>query len=321
MPMMAAHNEHSSNYSSPSNSVFINNVNYSPESPPSTNSRKRKQQQQQEFQFGDLNQQSGNSNNGVLDSFYQTYNQPWNGNHSSSDNFIIPVTSSSTASSTTIAATIFHNSNSNITSEDNDLIINKLSHMMNNSWHRSTSSNDPFLVNTTNYDNHNQDSFIINNQKCSTGVGANTETHQIVNLDQPQQQPFNFVDNSKDASNNAINTRTLHLHDLGSQRLIHQAWPPQNQQSFNNGPNSPGFFTPGFLESLQEDEHESPESFPFHVTTTSTSSSSTARNWALQHPEDAASKAVLTMEHDTIMVRATNKFYVHTAFFLIFFPD
>ncbi|KAI9273332.1 hypothetical protein EDC94DRAFT_510969 [Helicostylum pulchrum] len=122
-------------------------------------------------------------------------------------------------------------------------------------------------------------------QKSNGGVGENTEIHQILNLDQPS--PFQFVDTTKD------NTRTLHLNDLGNSRLIHQAWSPQQPQynnNANNNPSSPGFFTPGFLESLQEDENESPESFPFHVPPPT-------RNWSLDE-----SHAKPSMEHETIMV-------------------
>lgn len=307
---MAAHNEQLSNYPSPATSIFINNASYSPESPTSTNSRKRKQEQQQELQYNHLNQQSSTSN-GVLDTIYQNYDQTWGGNHQGNNNFIIPVTSST--SNTTIVAPIYSNS------EDNNLLINKSSQMMNDSWHRSASSsttNDPFLVNTASYDNHHQEAFIVNPPKSGDGVGENTDIHRILNLDQPQQHPFNFIDDSKGTAT-ISNARNLHLHDLGSQRLIHQqAWSPQQQQPFNTGPNSPGFFTPGFLESLQEDESESPQSFPFHVGTASTSSSSTAKNWNYQHSEDCTSKTAITMEHGTIMVRATKNLYVSTFAFI-----
>jgi hypothetical protein len=62
---------------------------------------------------------------------------------------------------------------------------------------------------------------------------------------------------------------------------MHQPWSPQQQTSFQTGANSPGFFTPGFLESLQEDESESSSSFPFHVPT---------KNWNIEQNKP--------MEHD-----------------------
>lgn len=252
MPIMAAHNEQSSNYSSPTNSVFYSNNYSSPESP-TCNSRKRKQQ---EFQhYGEQNQQN---NNGVLDNIYQSYNQPWN-NQNNGQEFIVPITSSS---STTTAATYQHQH------EEPNL-----------TWHRTPNTDDSFLVSA----NYQPDSFMNHSsQKSNGGVGENTEIHQILNLDQPS--AFQFMDTKE-------NTRTLHLNDLGNQRLIHQAWSPQQQQQYN-GANSPGFFTPGFLESLQEDENESPESFPFHVL-------SPTRNWNNGLDENHAKSNI---EHDAILV-------------------
>lgn len=262
-----AHSEQPSNYS-PTNSVFYNNSYSSPESPTSNNSRKRKQeQQQQEFQQYDEQSQA---NNGVLDSLYQSYNQPWNSSsqNNGQQDFIIPITSSS---STTTAATYHQHEDPSLT------------------WHRTTNSDDSFMVSTT----YQPDSFMNHSsQKTNGGVGENTEIHHLLNLDQPS--AFQFI-NTKE------NTRALHLDDLGNQRLIHQAWSPQQQQNYN-GANSPGFFTPGFLESLQEDENESPESFPFHVVPPT-------GHWNTL--EDIKSN----IEPDSILVKKKKKIYC-----LLYFP-
>lgn len=266
MPIMAAHNDQSSNYSSPINStIFYDNSNAysSPDSPTLSNSRKRKQQQH-DWNYYDINQQS--SNNDVLNDIYSTtYHQPENntGNnnhHQQQEEFIVPINSSSSTS------TAF--------GQPDNLM--QRSSIINNNWHRTVNSNsnatgNSFLVPSNTYD----DSFISHSQKT---VGENTnEIHQILNLD----EPISFVNNTKD-------TRNIAGLNLNDSRLMHQTWSPQpQQQPFNTGASSPGFFTPGFLESLQEDENESPQSFPFHVTT---------KNWNLEREE------ISTMEHDTIMV-------------------
>lgn len=266
MPIMAAHNDQSSNYSSPINStIFYDNSNAysSPDSPTLSNSRKRKQQQH-DWNYYDINQQS--SNNDVLNDIYSsTYHQSENStsnsnHHQQQEEFIVPINSSSSTS------TAF--------GQPDNLM--QRSSVINNNWHRtvnndSNAAGNSFLVSNNTYD----DSFMSHNQKT---VGENTnEIHQILNLD----EPISFVNTAKD-------TRNIAGLNLNDSRLMHQTWSPQpQQQSFNTGASSPGFFTPGFLESLQEDENESPQSFPFHVTT---------KNWNLEREE------ISTMEHDTIMV-------------------
>lgn len=261
---MAAHNEQSSNYSSPSNSVFYNNNYSSPESPTSSISRKRKQQQHQQQDF----QSYGDQSNGVLENIYQTYNQPWNSQNNVHQDYILPITTTSSSSTTT--TTTYHQH------EDSSL-----------TWHRPsnshTTTDDPFLV-TTNYNQQDHQYMNHSSQKPNGGVGENTEIHNILNLDQPSS--FQFMDTKEN------NTRTLHLNDLGNQRLIHQSWSPQQQ--YATGANSPGFFTPGFLESLQEDD-ESPQSFPFHVLP--------VRNWEDENQTKS----------DTIVV----SFYLIHSFFFV----
>lgn len=227
MPIMAAHNE-SSNYSPPNN-VFYN-TNYSPESPTHHN-RKRKQQEFQTY---------GNQQRNGLENLYQSYNQSWN-HHANQQEFIVPISSSSSSTTTNYQQ---QHEESNLT------------------WQRTTNNQDAFIV-SNNY--QHTDPFMDSTLQKSNngGVGENSEIHHLLNLDQPS-SAFQFIDTQKDNNNS---TRTLHLHDLGNSRLIqHQPWSasPQPQQQYN-GANSPGFFTPGFLESLQEDENESPQSFPFHV--------------------------------------------------------
>lgn len=262
---MATHNDQS-NYS-PTSNVFYNNVYSTPESP-TFNHRKRKQQQ--EFTY--------HQNNNGLDSLYQTWNP--NNQQNNHQDFIVPITSSSSSTTAT-----YH--------QQDDI---KSSALMNHSWHGSTNTQDQFIADS--FMNHSSSQ---KNHNGGGGVGENTEIHQILNLDQPSH--FQFVDTTKE------NTRTLHLNDLGNSRLIHQAWSPQQQhpqqqpqQQFNtnstnnsNNPSSPGFFTPGFLESLQEDENESPESFPFHVPP--------PRHWSLDESHHHHHQKSSSMEHDTIMVK------------------
>lgn len=143
------------------------------------------------------------------------------------------------------------------------------------------------------------------------GVGENnsrslSEIHQMLSLDEFQSEApctssvssFSFENKDMPRSN------TLHSTDLGAgnlleQRQLLQSWSDggttnaQNSYS-NNGSTTPGFFTPGFLESLQEDDNESyhtPE-FPFHQ-------SNTAREDWTQAPP---SRKFTPVEHDMIMV-------------------
>lgn len=157
------------------------------------------------------------------------------------------------------------------------------------------------------------------------GVGENkglSEIHQMLNLDQfaaaaaaaatptsvqtPTPSNYSFVDEPTSGG--------LHLADLGAgnlhqQRQLIQSWSnnssaggttnAQHTSYSNNGSSTPGFFTPGFLESLQEDDSESyhTSDFPFHQPNQS-------REW---HASSSSSPHGTTtmetaMEHDAIMV-------------------
>jgi hypothetical protein len=157
------------------------------------------------------------------------------------------------------------------------------------------------------------------------GVGENSsrglnEIHQMLSLDQFQSEApsissvpsFAYNDNNK----NMTRPNTMNLTDLGAgnlleQRQLLQSWSSgnttnaQNSSYSNNGSTTPVFFSPGFLESLQEDDNESyhtPE-FPFHQ-----SNPSKAQDWSHSPP----SRKFTSVEHNTIMVknRCSVLFYI-----------
>ncbi|KAI8646890.1 hypothetical protein BD408DRAFT_379689 [Parasitella parasitica] len=120
----------------------------------------------------------------------------------------------------------------------------------------------------------------------NSGVGENqrlSEIHQMLNLDQfttatsttsasvqtPTPSSYSFVDEPNDLHLTDLSTANLH-----QQSQLIQSWSnsvggtanAQQSSYSNNGSGTPGFFTPGFLESLQETDNESyhTSDFPFH---------------------------------------------------------
>lgn len=131
---------------------------------------------------------------------------------------------------------------------------------------------------------------VLDTATHSGGVGENkglSEIHHMLHLDQ-----FAAGGHAATATPVSVQTPTatnygfvdepdgLHLADLGAgnlhqQRQLIQTWSnssaggttnAQHTSYSNNGSSTPGFFTPGFLESLQEDDNESyhTSDFPFH---------------------------------------------------------
>jgi hypothetical protein len=128
------------------------------------------------------------------------------------------------------------------------------------------------------------------------GVGENTsrgltEIHQMLSLDQFQSEEpstCNFTFDSK-------RQNTLHLTDLGTENLLNQrqllqSWSSTanaNSYSNNGGSTTPGFFTPGFLESLQEESYPTVD-FPFQN---------------VREDDWSHNRKFTSVEHNTIMVK------------------
>lgn len=72
-----------------------------------------------------------------------------------------------------------------------------------------------------------------------------------------------------DRSNSTFQKPTLHLDDLDQrnhQKELIQAWSMSGSTTENQGgTNTPGFFSPGFLEALQHENDVKSLGFPFHT--------------------------------------------------------